>query len=853
MRPKDSSYIPGITVRSLCACILAMLLMGMHIQFTEVVLADGSEQSEQALPIAAMIVLVGVVGVCGLLRAAAKFSLLTRQEILCVLFAMLISAPMMTQGMWHRFLGLIAAPPRTGAFNFLDAYNDKLWPHGPNLVEGGLNESNKANLAVRGSAPEWRSVEYNEGRTAVLPVLKNSKPEDVSSLTLTVPVTGGKLSADRGERHLLSCLVRPEGLSAQSSYFIRVHPDDDEYYDEVVSSRDPALVTFIQRKGFVRIGHYGTVMPARAAKYVRVEIGLAGVGSAAFYDPKVINVAALEGVYKGRAIIRQSDFDKLPPSERAELIVKPDSMWSIAGLRFLVSGYIPVGDWLETAAAWSLPILLLLAGTFAINILLRKQWAEGERYPFPLMQIPRAIFGREDEPAASPFAAVWRNRWLWVGFGVTVVWGCLKGWQFYDSKVPDLSIKIPLGQYISDPNWGTTWQMDFTVRAIFLSLCMFFELNVLASIIIGFLAYRLLFWVGKSTGVEVYRGYPYRYEQAIGAYLAYAAVVVFFARRYLKGVFVAALKNDHAASANEALSYRSALLLLVAVFVGLAAWATWLGISVVAIVLLFAFLLAIGLVAAKFRAECGVPYGYFTPYNAMLFITLLGGMSLFGANGLLLCLIASGFLTVSVFFYIPGAQMELLEYGRRYQVVPRHLIYTALLGALGGLLIGGWVFLSNAYALGGENIRYQWSFNQDWFFWSYKMQLATADSKLVEQTAAVAGSGGVDPSTWAYVYGGVITVALAALRQVWSSFWFHPIGFVIGSSHLLEWVWGSVLTACVIRYVVLKLGGAATVRNKLMPFCVGMFLGVVAVAVIFNVVAIILRSHGVERIYGALT
>jgi len=278
----------------------------------------------------------------------------------------------------------------------------------------------------------------------------------------------------------------------------------------------------------------------------------------------------------------------------------------------------------------------------------------------------------------------------------------------------------------------------------------------------------------------------------------------------------------------------------------------WLGISVVAILIFFAFLLTIGLVAAKFRAECGLPFGYFTPYNAMLFIALLGGMSLFGANGMLLCLVASGFLTVSVFFYIPGTQMELLEYGRRYQIVPRHLIYTALLGALGGLFIGGWVFLSNAYALGGENIRYQWSFSQDWFFWTYKTQLATADSKLVEGAAAVAG--GIEPSTWAYIYGAVVTVVLAALRQVWSSFWFHPIGFVVGSSHLLsDWVWGSVLAACVIRFVVLKLGGAATVRNKLMPFCVGMFLGVVAVAIIFNIVAIILRSHGVERIYGTLT
>ena len=858
---EQREFIPGITFRSLCASVFAMLVMGMHVQLIEVVLADGSAQAEQSLPISAMIVFIGFAVACGLVRWASKHALLTRQELLCVFFTMLISAPMMTQGMWHRFVGLISSPPRTASFGYLDAYSDKLWPHGPNLVEGALDESNKAALAMRGNPAEFPEVEYKAGLAARLPLLRNSQPGDASSITLRIPLEiDGKPNARRGERHLISCLVRPDGLSAQSFYFIRVYADDDPNYEEVVNARDPGAKTFIQRAGFLRIGHYGTVLPPAARECVRLEFGLSGVGSCAFYDPKLINVAALEGVYKGRAIIRQSEYDKLPPGQRADLIVKPDNMWSPAGLRFLVTGYIPVADWLDTAVAWSAPILLLLLGTLAINVLLRRQWAESERYSFPLFQIPRAILGQEDEPASAPFAAVWRNRYLWAGFAITVVWGLMKGWHFYNPKVPDTSIKVALNQYLTDPNWGAMWQTEFTVSALFLAIAMFFELNVLGSIVIGFLAFRALFWVGETTGVKVYRGYPWRYEQAVGAYLGYAAVVLILARRYLKGVLAAALKNDRSAWAGEAIGYRSALLMLLAVLVGFVLWATWLHVSVLAILIFFSFLLSIGLVASKLRAECGLPNGYFTPYNAMLFIGLVGGMGLFGADGMLLCSIMSGFLTVSVFFFIPGAQMELLEYGRRYRVVPRHLLVTSMLGALGGLFIGGWVFLSNSYSIGGENIRYQWSYNQDWFYAAYKIQLATADSELAASQsvagaadAAVAAAGGIEPSTWAYVYGGVITVVLAVLRQVFSGFWFHPMGFIVGSSHMLEWVWGSVLAAWAIRFVVLKLGGAATVRNKLMPFCVGMLVGVVVVALFFNVIAAILRSQGVERIYGVLT
>ncbi|NQT21075.1 MAG: hypothetical protein HQ592_15310 [Planctomycetes bacterium] len=46
--PQQREFIPGITLRSVCACLLAMVLMGIHIQAVEVVLCDGSAEAEQA-------------------------------------------------------------------------------------------------------------------------------------------------------------------------------------------------------------------------------------------------------------------------------------------------------------------------------------------------------------------------------------------------------------------------------------------------------------------------------------------------------------------------------------------------------------------------------------------------------------------------------------------------------------------------------------------------------------------------------------------------------------------------------------------------------------------------------------
>ena len=100
------------------------------------------------------------------------------------------------------------------------------------------------------------------------------------------------------------------------------------------------------------------------------------------------------------------------------------------------------------------------------------------------------------------------------------------------------------------------------------------------------------------------------------------------------------------------------------------------------------------------------------------------------------------------------------------------------------------------------------------------------------------------------VYGGVVTMALALFRQFFSGFWFHPIGFLLGATHLNDGAnWGSLLFAWAIRFTVLKVGGATAVTGKLQPFFLGAFMGCVANIALFTVINAIAVSSGSSHFY----
>ena len=842
MKGKSGAFEPGITPRSLAWMALCILIAAMYTNLSCTYLHEHVQIVEQAIPIPGMLAILFSTLTVGVVALLTRRRLLTRAELVCVAFATLMAAPMMSGGFWQRFFGILTAVPRAGSFDYIDVYDDGLWPHGRNILAGAFDEAPSGGFAAPSAETgsftnlSWSAVEYEEGVEGRCPTIANASSSDETWLAFRLPVSpSAPDTVEPTHPHLVSVLAYIEGGEAESEVFCQAYADDNPVPETLMVSSAAPKKTIIHRRGFVRMGAYG-VIPARScASNLVVRLGYRGRGRVTLADPKLFSVYSVESCFRGRKMIDEADWEALAPKDRpAGAVVRPSNMWSLKGLAFLVTGYIPLRDWARPALVWSAFVLLLLAAIFCVNVVMRRQWADSERYPMPNARIPLALVGAGDGES-SPWSSIWTNRCVWAGIAFALVFGILKGWHCYNIRVPDPTIDIALDEYVTNPAFGNMFHTHFVFLLTVCSIAVFFELNVLISIVVGYWVCRSAYCFGHLAGLDMNNGFPWRDQAAVGSYLGYFVVIIALTGKYILSVLKDAVRG-RGGDAGEALSPRTAVFALLFAHVGVALWAHVAGAPALPTVAFFAFLVALGFVCAKFRAECGSPYGYFTPYNSMVLVTAAGGFSAFGAKGVFMSLLLSGCLTVTTFYLIPGMQFELIETGRRMRINPRHIALTCLIGALGGLLIGGWGFLSHGYADGGDNIRGSLFFgNYGWFVSSFRDPLAKATNDWLNAGAAPLAS-----SPWegrAMLLGCGVTAVLTVLRHFLSGFWFHPIGFMLGWTNMDGGApWGTLLVAWLIRYATLKIGGARAVRDRLLPFFTGVFIGCMLSVAIFTVV-----------------
>ncbi|MCY3738718.1 MAG: hypothetical protein OXG13_20130 [Gemmatimonadaceae bacterium] len=511
-----------------------------------------------------------------------------------------------------------------------------------------------------------------------------------------------------------------------------------------------------------------------------------------------------------------------PDNRWAELLHPHLAEWTMVGdpeaVRGLYEGGMPIpwAAWMPVLLGWLAFYAAFYLTLLCVMAILRRQWVEHERLPFPMAQVPLALF-RQQRGAILP--DLFRRASLWVGFAVPAVVGGLQGLQHYFPAVPApyLVVRtvvegVPLRVGLNFLMLGFAW---FINTSIAFSLWFFYLLIAVEK--------RLLHLMGIDT-THIGLGYwtePTIGHQSMGALIVLIAAGLWYARGHLRRVWRKAVLGDASIDdGGEILPFRWAVIGGAAGLGGMTLWLWQAGMPgwAAPVIVLGALVIFTGLTRAV--AEGGIPTISPAMVPAGFVVTTLGAPAL-GPTGLLAAghsLIWSGELLV--FMMAPLANG--LRLGSETSGNRRRLLAAIALAMLVTLAVSVWFTLRLAYDHGGVNLDRQ-------YFGSFARYPAEQTVYQLQNPA--------EPLTgflW-MLGGGVVMAGLMVARQHVAGWPLHPLGFAVGPGWTMEVLWSSICAAWVIKRAVLRFGGAAT-YERTKPFFVGLILGQLVIAGLWLIV-----------------
>ena len=102
-------------------------------------------------------------------------------------------------------------------------------------------------------------------------------------------------------------------------------------------------------------------------------------------------------------------------------------------------GGVPWDAWIEPVLWWCLLILAVYWVSICLMVIVRRQWMEHERLPYPLVQVPLALIEEEDRQGrrslVKPF---FRSKVMWAGFALPFLVGSLNALNSYFPGLPHM-------------------------------------------------------------------------------------------------------------------------------------------------------------------------------------------------------------------------------------------------------------------------------------------------------------------------------------------------------------------------------------------------------------------------------
>ena len=488
---------------------------------------------------------------------------------------------------------------------------------------------------------------------------------------------------------------------------------------------------------------------------------------------------------------------------------------------------IPWAAWMLPLAFWGTFIMASYVMLACLSVMLRAQWAEREALAFPLLRLPLTL--TEDLDRNDRFAMLghfFRDRLMWIGFGIAAFVQVLRGLHLYYPEVPDFPLGIGLGPMLTEAPWNQIGWVPLDIYLSVVGITYFLASEVSFSL-------WFFYWLTKFQMMGAYQvgyapgtlpalgGLPDRdflgYQMG-GAYLAYVALTLWTGREHFRHVIRRAFRRTRAEEGerSEVMSYPAAFWGFVLSFVFMTVCTVVSGVRLdVALVIWFGYLIfAIGL------TRVAVEGGLIALQHSTMPATAAAGL-MKSANPNWLST-ASGMEPAALFqagivFHMRGFSMpsylHSFKLAHDQKIAPRPLL--ALIAAVVtiSLVMSLWMTVRLGYENGGLTLGHKW-----WAQQGPLMPAQTLDNlKNLDKSSALVN--------WSFLGVGVVLtygMMLARSRLAW--FPLHPIGYLVTLTYPMATFWGSILIGWLAKSVIMRFGGHDTYR-KVSPLFLGLVLG----------------------------
>jgi hypothetical protein len=500
------------------------------------------------------------------------------------------------------------------------------------------------------------------------------------------------------------------------------------------------------------------------------------------------------------AIIAGPNFLATPENEWKELFMQYMPDWMVISDKSALDKYAQgessfflmnnISAWVTPVLIWSAFTMSLVLVMLGITLVLSTRWVSEEKLSYPIIQLPLRM-------TESGF---FKNRVMWIGVAIGLFLGTTNGLHFFFPGFPTIGKPVNIGQYFTEKPLNAIGWLPVAVQPFAIGLGFFMPIDLSFSCWFFYLFWKFENVLTSMLGIRI-PGFPFINEQTTGAYVAFALVAIWVAR---KGIF-RLFKFGNQDNATKGIQrFASATIFIGLLGIIIFCFKAGMGLKAIALFFIIYFLISISI--GRIRAELGSPvHDLHFAGPEMMMVHLFGTRS-FSQYDLTI---------ISTFWYFNRAYrshpmpciLEGVKLGERTEVKATQIATSVIVASALGIFFAFFMHLMSSYHYGA------WG-----KMWPAYETFNRLSSWLTTPT------GGDLRYIFAYSFGALFVVALSIVRTQFVWFPLHPVGFVVSSTWGMNPFWFSVFLSWLIKYSMLRYGGLRTYRKNV-PLFLGLILG----------------------------